>query len=81
MENWQALKAGPVSAGKNTPGCPGLAERLTRGDMVLFLGSEILPLFDSGIPAPESISATLAENAQYVCFSAFWLAQCYTSRG
>jgi hypothetical protein len=62
---WQALSSRPPRK-TDEPSYRALADRLKRGDFVLFLGPDIPCLYDT--PKHDAIIRTLAEKADYPSF-------------
>jgi tetratricopeptide (TPR) repeat protein len=52
IEEWKALSANSPSPSTEQPNYPVIAERVGRGDIVLFLGSDISPLFNDSQSCP-----------------------------
>lgn len=70
MEAWQALEA-DISSTSTTdePDYQALADRLRRGEIVLFLGPDTPRLLDADVPVPETLVPMLAQQARYQDFS------------
>ncbi len=66
MEAWRVLT---TAGARDEPDYRALADRLKRGEIVLFLGSDIPRLPDSGAPIPETMIPALAQQANYQNYS------------
>ncbi len=62
---WQAFSAQPAVSRDATPPYNVLAERLQRGELVLFLGSDIACQFEPSLPNLSGIVSDLARRAEY----------------
>src|SRR5918992_135497 len=65
-EAWHALSANSSSLSTEQPNYPVIADRLARGDIVLFLGSDISPLFTDSVP--KDVAKELARKVKYTEF-------------
>ena len=63
MDAWKACAAAPSE--RTGRDYRALADRVKRGEIVLFLGSDIPAQLDVNAPAPETIAPDLAAKAQY----------------
>jgi hypothetical protein len=63
VDVWKACAAAPAE--RNGRDYRALADRIKRGEIVLFLGSDIPAQLDVGVPAPDTIAPALAAKAQY----------------
>jgi hypothetical protein len=64
---WHELSASSSSPSTEQPNYPVIANRLARGDIVLFLGSDISPLFTDSVP--KDVAKELACKVNYVGFA------------
>ena len=62
---WEALSAQPSAPRAQAPPYKVLAQRLQRGELVLFLGSDIACQFDPSLPNLPGIISDLAQRAEY----------------
>lgn len=70
IELWQHQGSSPKMGG-NLPNYARLSERLRRGEIVIFLGSEVPAAFNPDLPSPETLLSQLAEYADYQGCSSF----------
>jgi tetratricopeptide (TPR) repeat protein len=66
IEAWQELSANISSPSTEKPNYPVIADRVARGDIALFLGSDISPLFTDSVP--KDVAKELARKVNYAEF-------------
>ncbi len=64
-EMWTELESGPEPGLSEGPDYPALADRLERGELVLFLGSDVPSLFDAEALDSQGLAAALARRVDY----------------
>ena len=69
MDTWKALEAEPEPRSAVSLKFVRLADRLKRGELVLFLGSDIPWIFNPEVLDQEAVVARLAQDAEYQEFN------------
>lgn len=66
---WLQLDSGPGPLVSEAPDYPALADRLERGELVVFLGSDVPSLFDARIHDSQDLAEELARRVHYDDFA------------